>query len=224
MKKKVIIISLSVLMIAFSLFAACAADRQNSGTPPTNAGVVTPSTDYDAQIRALETQIAMLQQNQYISDAEYQKELQALIKQLESLKQEASKDETNPSGQGNQQSSARFLYKVSDGQAIITGYTGSASHLVIPSSIDGYAVYGIDEGAFSSSTIKSITLSSGICKIDWFAFRDCTRLESITIPASVTSIGYLAFPENSSVLTIYCHSGTFAHSYAKSYGLNYAVI
>lgn len=58
-----------------------------------------------------------------------------------------------------------------DGTAEITGYTGSAAELVIPSEIDGYAVTSIMESALY----------------------DCTSLTSVTIPSSITDIGYQAF-------------------------------
>ncbi len=60
-----------------------------------------------------------------------------------------------------------------DGTAEITHYTGSAETLVIPSEIDGYKVTSIGE----------------------YAFEDCDSLTSITIPDSVTSIGYGAFSD-----------------------------
>ncbi|MGN0115107.1 MAG: leucine-rich repeat protein [Acutalibacteraceae bacterium] len=59
----------------------------------------------------------------------------------------------------------------SDGTARITGYTGSAAHLDIPSEIDGYIV----------------------TYIAYEAFADCTTLKSVTIPDTVTSISERAF-------------------------------
>ncbi len=42
------------------------------------------------------------------------------------------------------------------------------------------------------TNLKTVTINSGE-SIDSYAFRDCTSLQSITIPSSVTSIGVLAF-------------------------------
>lgn len=53
----------------------------------------------------------------------------------------------------------------------ITGYYGDATELEIPSSLDGYPV----------------------TSIGWYAFDDCRKLETITIPDSVESIGCYAF-------------------------------
>ena len=224
MKKKILIISLSFLIILLSLLAACTAEHPS--TPPNDDSVTTPSVDYSAQIRQLEEQIAALHKDQSLSKEEYQKELAALTKQLEALREEAEKPKEEPPAEDTDPAptDTRFLYSISEGKATITGYTGKETTLVIPSAIDGYAVHGIADSAFSSSTLKSVTISSGIARIDWFAFSECPNLEAITVPASVTTIGYSAFPTHTKALTVYCHADSFALTYAKSYGLNYAVI
>ena len=89
MKKKILIISLSFLIILLSLLAACTAEHPS--TPPNDDSVTTPSVDYSAQIRQLEEQIAALHKDQSLSKEEYQKELAALTKQLEALREEAEK-------------------------------------------------------------------------------------------------------------------------------------
>ena len=119
---------------------------------------------------------------------------------------------------------SQFLYKKEGNGIIITGYTGAEGHVVIPAKIDGYAVTAIGDSAFSSDSLKSIIISNGIQKIDWFAFNECPALLSVTIPESVVSIGYSAFSPQSNAFTIYCHSDSFAHRYAKSYGWSYALI
>ena len=166
--------------------------------------------------------------------AEQQKEIQKLQETINELKNQlptqstATSDtatsESSSSHSDSTESEARFLYSQSNGSAIITGYTGSDAHLVIPSEIDGYPVIAIGDSAFSSQTLKSVIVSNGIEKLDWFAFRDCPALISITLPDSVTSIGYSAFAPQSKSFTIYCHNDSFAHKYAKSYGWSYAII
>lgn len=227
MKKQILLISLSFFIILSCLFSACTADKLSVQEPPANHDSATaPTTDYDVQIRQLESMIAALQKNQSLSEAEYQKELAALTEQLEALRAEAENAKKDPPTEETEPipSGSRFLYRVTEGKAIITGYTGKETALVIPSAIDGYAVQGIADSAFSSQTLKSVTISSGICRIDWFAFCECPNLEAITIPSTVTTIGYSALPTHAKTLTVYCHADSFALTYAKSYGLNYAVI
>ena len=43
------------------------------------------------------------------------------------------------------------------------------------------------------SGITSVSISNGVTSIGYWAFADCTSLTSVTIPDSVTSIGYCAF-------------------------------
>ncbi|MFR9112500.1 MAG: leucine-rich repeat domain-containing protein [Acutalibacteraceae bacterium] len=97
-----------------------------------------------------------------------------------------------------------FQYRVlDDGTAEITGYTGSAAELVIPSVIDGYTVTSIGYSAFyDCSTLVSVTIGNGVKVIGEYAFHACGALESITIPDSVTSIGYSAFSGCSSLTEI----------------------
>lgn len=54
--------------------------------------------------------------------------------------------------------------------------------------------YPMDLCCFSkNATLKSVTISSNVTKIEEGAFLDCSNLESITIPRSVTHIGEWAF-------------------------------
>ena len=122
------------------------------------------------------------------------------------------------------ETSVGFTYTVSDGTATLTGYSGSEKALVLPASIDGYRVTAVADSAFADSFIESVIISEGIQCIGWFAFNGCVKLRSITVPSSVTSIGYGALGSADSPITVYCHSNSFALKYAKSYGLTYTVI
>ena len=66
----------------------------------------------------------------------------------------------------------------------------------IPSSLKSVTVTGgnILRGAFSGcSGLTSVTIPDSVTSIGYSAFEDCSGLTSITIPDSVTSIGYDAF-------------------------------
>ncbi|MDD4316137.1 MAG: leucine-rich repeat protein, partial [Clostridia bacterium] len=78
---------------------------------------------------------------------------------------------------------------------MITGFGGSAPEsLVIPSSLNGVAVTGIADSAFSNkSIIKHIEVADGVSVIGRNAFNNCTSLLSIVLPDSVNTIGDGAF-------------------------------
>jgi len=61
---------------------------------------------------------------------------------------------------------------------------------VIPT--DG-SVTSIGAGAFCRLTLTSITIPNSVTSIGYDAFRECSSLTSVTIPSSVTSIGDAAF-------------------------------
>ena len=73
-----------------------------------------------------------------------------------------------------------YKYKVSNGTVTITQYIGAGGDVVIPSNINSMPVVGID----------------GYYEIDYYgywyygAFEDHNSVTSVTIPNSVTSIGY----------------------------------
>ena len=88
-------------------------------------------------------------------------------------------------------------------ELVIRDYTGSASNLVIPSSICGFSVVSIGDNAFSDcDSLTSITIPDGVMSIGNDAFYNCSSLTSITIPDGVTSIGNEAFYNCSSLTSI----------------------
>ena len=88
-----------------------------------------------------------------------------------------------------------FEYSVKGSNATITGIEGAVSgEVVIPSSIDGYAVTTIGDSAFlQCRSITGITIPDSVTSIVYAAFSYCVSLKSITISDSVTSIGARAF-------------------------------
>ena len=87
-----------------------------------------------------------------------------------------------------------YEYTVSNSQATITKYTGSATNLTIPSTLGGYAVTGIGWQAFMEcGSLVSVTIPNSVTYIEGGAFANCTSLTNVTIPDSVTEIGWSAF-------------------------------
>ena len=87
-----------------------------------------------------------------------------------------------------------FEYKITDGKVSIRGYNGSSVNVSIPAYIEGYPVTSIYEDAFyKNSYIKTVTLPSTLTSIGYRAFSNCGALTTVSIPGSVTSIGSYAF-------------------------------
>lgn len=81
-----------------------------------------------------------------------------------------------------------------DGTVEITGYTGSATTLSIPSIINGKKVTSFGECAFIyCESLTSITIPNSVKYIGDYAFYVCPSLTNITIGNGVTSIGEGAF-------------------------------
>ena len=177
-------------------------------------------------ISALESQIADLRENQSAANSESAKVLAELLDELSALKNntDSSDSYTSDDTTDTKKPVLIFDYTVSDNTATITKYNGAEQNVVIPATIDGYAVRAIADKAFAGTDIKSVIISNGVKELGWFVFENCPRLHSVTVPKSVDSIGYDAFGGTGASVTVYCHNGSFAASYAKSYGLSYALI
>ena len=104
-------------------------------------------------------------------------------------------------GAAETKTSGNFEYEVKDdGTVNITKYTGSDANVTIPKTIDGKTVSeigqdpGIYKGAFEDyKKLQRLTIPDGVTSIGEGAFAGCTSLQQITIPDSVTSIGDYAF-------------------------------
>ena len=70
------------------------------------------------------------------------------------------------------------------------------------------------------NNLTSITIPDSVTSVGYRAFSGCTGLTSITIPDSVTTIGSDAF-SNCTNLTIYCYPNSYAETYAKSNNIPY---
>jgi hypothetical protein len=127
----------------------------------------------------------------------------------------------------------------------VIGYTGNPTYVIIPEEIDSVPIENIADSAFEScSSLKSITLPGTIKKlgyrvftscrklenvviqngteeIDATSFRNCTSLKRIEIPDSVTTINVTVWYSD---VTIVCHAGSYAESYANSKGLKTEII
>lgn len=214
MKKKSTIIILSLLLCVALSFCSCSyasADEQDKSET-----LKDQPYGPENKIKELEAQIITLLQSQEISESERKKEISALKAEIESLKNK--KPESESSSDTGIETPSIFKYTLNGYKATITSINTNEESILIPSVIDGHAVVGIGSNAISSNKLKQIVLSNGIESLDWFAFKNCPLLSYISIPTSVTSIGYGAFDGAAKGLTIECERDSFAHKYAQSYG------
>jgi len=88
-----------------------------------------------------------------------------------------------------------FSYNVLNGTYIsITGYTGSDTEVIIPTSINGYIVQSIGSNAFQSKTdITNVVLPDSLESIGSYAFYGCSSLESVGFNEGLEAIGSYAF-------------------------------
>jgi hypothetical protein len=221
MKKKTIIIILSVITLTSAILCACNNAFSRNNDQSTESTQATDSRD--ATIRELEAKIVALLQDQQQSAEKNKKELNALRAELEALKKEQSTDKATDATTDAPEDEEIFKYTIVNGMASITQINTDMKNIVIPYTLDGYKVYSIGSEALSSSTVESIVISTGIEKIDWFAFKNCTSLVSVSLPETVNSIGYGAFDNASSSFVIRCARDSFAHRYAQSYGITYDI-
>ena len=131
--------------------------------------------------------------------------------------------------------SGSYKYKVlGDNTVQITGYTGKAASVTIPSTLGGKTVTSIGYSAFSmNSTLTSVAFPDTLKEIGEGAFVYCSKLASvkfgknlktigrncftqcklltsISIPASVTQIGEKAFESCTSLKSVTIKSGETA--------------
>lgn len=93
-----------------------------------------------------------------------------------------------------------FTYEIENGEVIITGYTDTEPHVVIPSEIDSMPVTAIGKDAFYSNLyITDVIIPQGVKAIKSGAFFGCENLMDIEIPESVTVIEKNAFTDCSSL-------------------------
>lgn len=193
---------------------------------------------YEALVAELRQAILDMKQADYITRIEYESRIQALEDELEALGNipsagtdipvsgqptEPSTDGTPPpadTAPSDSPASMAFGYSITEGQAVITAYLGSQTAVTIPAAIEGYPVTRIADSAFRETAVTSVTLPYSVTHVGWFAFADCQSLLAVTLPASVTSIGYGAF-DGSPQVVLRCPADSYAEQYAVSFGMRF---
>ena len=90
-------------------------------------------------------------------------------------------------------------------------YTGTATNVVIPSTINGINVTSIGYPAFrNNSSIKSIVIPKGVTYISGNAFYNCVSLTSVEIPEGITKIEFSTFRNCKSLTSIKIPQGVLS--------------
>lgn len=96
------------------------------------------------------------------------------------------------SGNGKTITGIKYTYK--DSTAVITGYEGTDTCLVIPETINGRTITGLAINAFKDNkVITSVVINAAIGEISNDAFYGCSNLESVVLPDTVEKLGERAF-------------------------------
>lgn len=90
-----------------------------------------------------------------------------------------------------------------DGTVTITGYTGGDMKVVIPDTLDGKRVTAIGNKAFHTKDITEVTIPAGVTSIESAAFQYCVKLTTVVFSGEgITTIGKEAFDHCSNVSSI----------------------
>ena len=129
-----------------------------------------------------------------------EQENEALKSELEDLKNNSSTD-----GESNDvYADALDFYPLPDGTyGVMAGNALYMEKVVIPAEYNGKPVTQILPNAFSRATnLIEITIPNSVTSIGYWAFSGCSSLESVVIGDSVTSIGDYAFYGCSSLTSV----------------------
>lgn len=113
-----------------------------------------------------------------------------------------------------------YDYLISSGTATITGYSGDAAEIALPSEIDGCPVVGIEAEAFSYQKFKAVTIPDSIRVIGERAFEYCEISDSLRLPEGVTiSRDAFSYAELPAVLVIPARASVEARAFSYCEGM-----
>ena len=101
---------------------------------------------------------------------------------------------------------------------VIGAYYGERGDIVIPQTVTAIASH-----VFENSGITSVDFSqaTGLTTIGDYAFSNCEGLTTVTIPASVTTMGYRVFTHSVNISTIYCVGDASASGWDGQWNYGY---
>lgn len=116
-----------------------------------------------------------------------------------------------------------FSFEVSGGGAVITGWNGSSTRLVIPAELDGLPVTGIASGAFAGAPCREVIFPDTLRSVEPEAFAG-SAVERLTLFDSLLDITDYAFSGCDSLQTLHInaarapvYSGSYQSTWADKY-------
>ena len=110
----------------------------------------------------------------------------------------------NKGGKENRYTKGLAFTQLDDGNySVSAGKASTKETIRIPATYNDASVVAIKAYGFRNcNKLTSITIPNSVTEIGWSAFEDCTSLTSITLPNSVTKIGRSAFEGCTSLTSI----------------------
>ena len=94
-------------------------------------------------------------------------------------------------------------YKVEDNDTItITGFDDSVTEVEIPAEIDGKKVMTIGQGAFKNKKLTAVTIPDSVTSIGYQAFYSCKNLTALSMPDSIIELGGECFSNCTSLQSV----------------------
>lgn len=119
----------------------------------------------------------------------------------ENITEEAELNDTDPSD--NTEYIGELAYIRDSDHIVITGFSNKTASVTIPSEIEGIPVTEIGENAFADCTLlEEIYVPDSVSVIGEFAFSNCTNLSCVRLPDSIKELDYKVFYNTSSLNSI----------------------
>lgn len=192
--------------------------------PPETASTPPEAEAADSLIAELQAAILALKEENYILRAAYEARIASLEQTIAAL-QASGDTETTPSAPAvtpltpeEPANPPAFTFERTEKGVTLLSYVGTRSAVNVPPTVEGLPVTAIADEAFRGCAVTEVTLPDTVTDIGWLAFADCPVLRTITLPASVTSIGYGAF-DHSPTVTLRCPPASYAAAWAESFGI-----
>ena len=120
------------------------------------------------------------------------------------------RENNETSEEGNHTTEDGLIYRIysEESYAEITGYNGNGKNLIIPELLDGVPVTSIGQQAFvNCTTLESVEIPDSITRMGYWAFSGCSNLKQVKLSKNLKYINMDCFSECSSLESIVVPEG-----------------